>query len=38
MIKVIFYSELLEKYVTKPFDDAEEAQEFAIRKRGIIVA
>ena len=38
MLKVTFWSELLDKYVTKRFDTFAEASAFASRKNGIISA
>lgn len=36
-MKVIFYSELLHKEVTKEFDNVDEALAFAKEKKGILI-
>ena len=38
MIKVRFMSRLLNKEVIKDFDNYQEAEEFAVKTKGIIVA
>ena len=38
MIKVKFWSKLLNKEVVKTFSNAEEATAFAVEKNGIIIA
>lgn len=38
MYRVLFWSDLLDKYVTKQFDTFAEAQEFAVKYNGIIQA